>query len=183
VWKRYKQLEAAEKKWVRQHVFVARKAFRISQQAEVLYRKALQDSLITVPENGGPADAYRHALWMAMLTQHVGKKKAIRLGLAHEEANYEYFLQHRPEYGQLPDSVSRVMDLLNNEAGAELGVRMHKADTTELLQGVLQLLHNGKLYIMKTDSNGQWLTCEDELIDYAAWQGRWCIPKCLAPSF
>lgn len=181
--KQYRALAKPEKRWVKRHVFVARKAFRISKQAEAHYRRALQDSLVTGPENGGLPDAFRHALWMAMLTQHIGKTKALRLGMAHEEANYEYFRQHRLEYGQLPDSVSRVMDLFNNEVGADLGVRMRKAGSDELQLHVLQLLRSGKLYILKTDSNGQWLSCDHQPVDYAKWQGRWNIPKCLVPSY
>jgi hypothetical protein len=120
---------------------------------------------------------------MAMLTQCIGKKKALRLGKAHEEANYAYFLQHRLEYGQLPDSVSGVMDLLNNETGAQLGLHMPKANVHELQTAVLQLVQNGKLYIIKTKPDGAWLMCDGTELDGTQWQGQWSIPKCLVPSY
>ena len=183
VLKQYRTLTKPEKRWVKRHVFVARKAFRISLQAEALYLKAMQDSIITGPENGGNPDAFRHALWMAMLTQSIGKKKALRLGKAHEKANYAYFLQHRLEYGQLPDSVSSVMDLLNNETGAQLGLDMPKANVHELQTALLQLVQNGKLHIIKTKPDGAWLMCDGTEPDGTQWQGQWHIPKCLVPSY
>jgi hypothetical protein len=54
---------------------------------------------------------------MALLTQNIGAKKALKLGIAHEKANFEFFLKKKNEYGELPDSMGSVMDVLNNQMG------------------------------------------------------------------
>ena len=66
-------------------------------------------------------DAFRHAYWMARLTQSIGRKKALKLGEAHELGNYQDYLSGKVEEVHLPDSMSSVMDRWNNRLGAGIG--------------------------------------------------------------
>ena len=42
--------------------------------------------------NGGALDAFKHAFWMARLTQGIGHRASLSLGKAHEKGNYKAFL-------------------------------------------------------------------------------------------
>ena len=178
----YRQLAKAEKRWVRCHLFVAKRAMQCTRLTEQLYEQAKKDSLIIGPENGGKPDAFRHALWMALLTQNIGAKKALKLGIAHEKANYEFFLKKKNEYGELPDSMGTVMDLFNNQRGADLALQHSKDSTQVMVYVVLLSLTHGELCIMKTDQSGRFLTCENQPINMENYSGQWNIPKCLVSS-
>lgn len=178
----YRQLAKAEKRWVRCHLFVAKKALQCTRLTEQLYEQAKKDSLITGPENGGKADAFRHALWMALLTQNIGAQKALKLGIAHEKANYEFFLKNKKEYGELPDSMGSVMDVFNNQKGADLGLQHKKDSAQAMVKLVLRSLTNGELCIMKTDQSGSFMKCDHQPIDMEKYRGCWSIPKCLINS-
>lgn len=178
----YRQLAKAEKRWVLCHLFVAKRAMKFTHLTEQIYEQMKRDSLLIGPENGGKPDAFRHVLWMALLTQQIGAKKALKLGIAHEKANYEYFLTKKNEYGELPDSMGTVMDLFNNQKGAYLGLN-HREDSAEgMVQVVLRSLIHGELCIMKTDQSGRFLTCDNQLINMEEYTGYWSIPKCLISS-
>ena len=176
---RYRQLAKAEKRWVRCHLFVAKRAMRCTRLTEQLYEQAKKDSLIIGPENGGKPDAFRHALWMALLTQNIGVKKALKLGIAHEKANYEFFLEKKNEYGELPDSMGSVMDVFNNQKGADLGLQHKKDSAQAMVQVVLRSLTNGVLCIIKTDQSGRCRTCDNQHINMEKYSGCWHIPKCV----
>jgi hypothetical protein len=178
----YRQLAKAEKRWVRCHLFVAKRAMQCTRLTEQLYEQAKKDSLITGPENGGKPDAFRHALWMALLTQNIGAKKALKLGIAHEKANFEFFLKKKNEYGELPDSMGSVMDVLNNQKGADLGLQYSKDSAQSMVKVVLRYLTNGELCMMKTDQSGRFLTCENQPINMENYSGQWNIPKCLVST-
>lgn len=178
----YRQLAKAEKRWVRCHLFLAKRAMQCTRLTEQLYEQAKKDSLITGSENGGKPDAFRHALWMALLTQQIGAKKALKLGIAHEKANYEFFLTKKNEYGELPDSMGSVMDLFNNSKGIDLGLQHRKDSAQDLVQQVLRSLTHGELCIMKTDKSGRFLTCDNQPIKMEEYTGCWSIPKCLISS-
>lgn len=179
---RYRQLAKAEKRWVRCHLLVAKRAMQCTRLTEHLYEQAKKDSLITGLENGGKPDAFRHALWMALLTQQIGAKKALKLGIAHEKANFEFFLKKKNEYGELPDSVGSVMDVLNNQKGADLGLQYSKDSAQTMVQVVMRSLTNGELCMMKTDQSGRFLTCDNQPINMEKYSGQWNIPKCLVSS-
>ncbi len=178
----YRQLAKAEKRWVRCHLFVAKRAMQCTRLTEQLYEQAKKDSLIAGPENGGKPDAFRHALWMALLAQKIGAKKALKLGIAHEKANYEFFLKKKNEYGELPDSMGSVMDAFNNQKGADLGLQYSKDSAQAMVQVVLRCLINGELYVIKTDQSGRFLTCDNQPINMEKYNGCWNIPKCLVNS-
>jgi hypothetical protein len=133
-------------------------------------------------ENGGKLDAFRHIFTMAFLSQNISVKKLSVLGKAHEKGNYLQFTQGKLEYGELPDSVSCEMDLLNNEIGFELGVKFKKVDLDSLRNIVLAAIRTGSAWMIKRNSKGEYLKCDDSILRISEWKGMWGIPKCLTKS-
>ncbi len=155
---------------------------RITAKVLVLYEQVKKDSILKGPESGGQLDAFRHALWMALLTKHIGEKRALKLGKAHEAANRLQFEMHKTEDGVLPDSVSSAMDLMNNTLGASLGKRNKKAPDRLFVNLIVQQIKEGKFYIIQMNAAGNWLTCEGNIILLKDYFHQWNIPKCLVPS-
>lgn len=131
--------------------------------------------------NGGRIDAFRHAYWMALLSQKIKIKKALKLGMAHEKGNYLQFKKHQLEEGTLPDSMSSVMDLWNNKVGAELGYLNRELNKNDLKEKIMRAITIGEMRILKKDSMGNYLQCNLEVIDLNQYR-QWNIPKCLIGS-
>jgi len=180
--KQYTRLSKPERKWVRQHPFVAKKTMGITAQVLVFYEQVKKDSVLKGPESGGQLDAFRHALWMALLTKHVGEKRALKLGKAHEAANRLQYETSKTEEGILPDSVSSAMDLINNALGASLGKRNKKAPDRLFVNLIVQQIKEGRFYIIQMNADGNWLTCDGNIISIKEYSHQWNIPKCLVPS-
>lgn len=182
--KGFRSLSRPEKCWVIAHPFIAKKAFRCSMQA-----RAVSDSLgktgTISGANGGQLDAFRHAYWMALLSQKIAVRKAVKLGNAHEKGNYLDWEKRKSEDGSRADSIMCVMDLKNNASGIAIGVQ-YKSDTaaakTNLAEQVLKSVWNGELTIIKKDAEGNPLTCEGQMIDPTMYDDKWYIPKCLVKS-
>src|SRR4051812_15084088 len=83
--KEFKKLSCPEKKWVLFHPFVAKKTFVFTQQARDASKEMIKDASLDGDENGGQVDAFRHAYWMALLSQNICWRKARWLGYAHEK--------------------------------------------------------------------------------------------------
>jgi hypothetical protein len=126
--------------------------------------------------NGGKLDAFRHAYWMASLAHKIGVKKARALGAAHEKGNYLSYKKRKFEDGQLPDSLSGVMDKINNEAGLQLAKIYPKADAAELKRYVLEAIQRGQLRMLKHTAEGKLTDCSGEIISS---NGKWFVPYCL----
>jgi hypothetical protein len=119
---------------------------------------------------------------MAYLTSKIGKRKALKLGKAHEKGNYLQYKKHKKEDGQLPDSISTVMDLWNNNLGAEIYLT-HKTKDKEILKTkVIEAVKLGKAKTLKTNSRYEFLDCDSNVIDLKKYQGKWNVPKCLINS-
>jgi hypothetical protein len=178
------QLSRPEKCWTIAHPFVAKKAWVCTQQARAATDSLEKNGTLTDPD-GGQLDAFRHAYWMALLVQKMSAKKAEKLGIAHEKGNYIQFKKGQLEEKARPDSLASEMDLKNNRAGIEAGLK-YKADTSlskgSLVETILFLDWEGQLTITKKDSSGQYLTCEGKVIDLSVYTGIWSVPKCLVPS-
>jgi hypothetical protein len=164
------------------HPFVAKKAFRITQEVLKVSQEELSDKKLDGKGDGGQVDAFRHCYWMAMLSGSVSPKKAQKLGKAHERGNYLDFKKGRKEEGALPDSVSSEMDLFNNLRGIELRMVHEKESPEQLKTEVIDLILNGKLLIIRTDERGNFLDANHHTIDMTIWKGKWNIPKDLVPS-
>lgn len=171
-----------EKKWALAHPFAAIKVKRIYRQAMPFYNDQLNFKQLDSFSNGGKLDAFRHVFFMAAFTQKVKVKKIRALGQAHEKANRYNAFHGKKEHGEVPDSISTVMDLKNNETGFLMGSSNKKIPLSELRIKAIDLINQGEALIIKRDKNGNYLTCSDQLIDLKSDISGWNTPKCLVHS-
>jgi len=180
--KKFMKMHFAEQWWVATHPFVARKAHRITQNALEVTSQMLKNPALDGDANGGQVDAFRHCFWMASLAQQISPKTALKLGKAHEKGNYRDFRKRQHEEGTLPDSAACEMDLRNNEVGVKLGAANKKASQEELMLKVQLTILNGELWVIKKDTNGEFLDWQGKRLETKDYQGKWITPKCLVPS-
>lgn len=169
--------------WALGHPVAAVKVKIISKRCYRLYNsdsklKSQLDSF----SNGGKLDAFRHVFFMAAFAQKVKVKKLRKLGEAHEKASYKIFLNSKIEDGEIPDSLSAIMDLKNNGVGFTIGQQHKHLEPEELKNVVIKEIISGKAVIMKRKSNGIYLDCSDRPVNPDFFIGKWFIPKCLVSS-
>lgn len=180
--KKFCNLHFAEKVWVLTHPFVAKKALAITNKAQSVANKMIHDKDFDGDYNGGQVDAFRHSFWMASLSQKIGYRKAVRLGKAHEKGNKKDFDNKVLEEGSLPCFVSCEMDLRNNEVGARIGKKHKNATQEELITIVKEKVLEGRMFIVKKNNKGEFLTSQDKIIDKKDYIGKWFTPKTLVSS-
>jgi hypothetical protein len=182
-WKSFWKLSCPEKTWVLLHPFIASKSRKLTSEALKVTEQIKKDSTLDGDGSGGQVDAFRHAYWMALLSQKICWKKALSLGRAHEKGNYRKFKKGKyDEEGSLPDSVSSEMDLFNNEIGAIIGCQNSKLSTDSLQKIIEKKLKNGDFRVIFKNKEGLPLDCNGKIIDISRYSDRWDIPKCLIPS-
>ena len=177
--KGFNTLSCSEKQWVICHLFVAKRAFRITKEVKASTNKILLDSLLDQFPAGGKVDAFRHLYWMARLTIGIGEKKARSLGKAHEKGNYYSFLKSKVEDGVIPDSISGIMDLNNNEVGIRIGNSASDKENQFIQREVINTINRGEAVILKRNKAGQLITCDNEIVVYKI---KWSLPYCLVKS-
>jgi hypothetical protein len=178
----WKSLSSAEKKWAFFHPFIANKAYSCAKLAREETNTLKKDTVLDKDTDGGQLDAFRHAYWMALLSQKLKTKKALKLGEAHEKGNYMKFLSGQLEDSSLPDSVAGEMDNWNNIKGLEIGKQNPESNQNELKAKVIEAILRGNMKIVLKNKNGQPLSCSHEVIDVLKYKGVWNIPKCLVYS-
>ena len=174
------KLSKFERIWVIKHPFIAKRTFQITKNVLVECRKDQIMKALDTLANGGKLDAFRHIFWMATVSQSIGPKRAFSLGLAHERSNYLQFKKHQLEESELPDYPSCLMDSLNNLIGIELGISCSKNNHTVNSTDVVKLINSGNCFVIKRDSAGNYLTCDDKLISHEmlrTWKNEKCILK------
>lgn len=177
----YGRLSASEKNWVVFHPFKAKEAYYVSKEVEVLIDSIAHVGIIGNDNNGGLLDAFKHSLWMARLTQNIGKNAAKKLGDAHEKGNYKAFKKRQLEDGIMPDKLSSEMDIYNNSIGIKVGDKFKKATHSLLIDKLIDSLYKGKLKILKKDSLGNFLDCHNHILNEN--KANWYANKCLQPSY
>jgi hypothetical protein len=180
--KKLRQLPCPEKCWVMKHPFIAKKAWKLTQQSLHVTDSILSCGIIGKDANGGKVDAFRHAFWMALVSQKIGKRRALSLGKAHENSNYRDYKKHRKEEGTVPDKISSDMDLWNNKLGADLGASSRKTENKTIQQMIIQAINDGMLKIIKKNQTGQFLDANGNIIDPKELNGKWKNNKCLVNS-
>jgi len=176
------ELSTPKKVWVIFHPFKAKKAFRISEETNKVSDSIKKTNVLDKDASGGQVDAFRHAFWMARLRQELGKSAARSLGKAHERENYKTFKKRKLEDGSVPDEISSIMDLHNNEQGLALVVKDEKVSQKELIIRIINAIKSGKMKIIKKDSKGNFLTCDGIVISPKSLKGKWKNNKCLIAS-
>jgi hypothetical protein len=178
----FKKLSCPEKWWICTHPFVAKKALRISLEARAVAENMQTDTAVGHSKEGGRTDAFRHAYWMARLSQEMCWRKARRLGKAHEKGNYLAFKKQKTEEGEAPDSIASAMDLYNNETGIAIGRKNKQMNREKLQLLIRQLISEGKMKFIRKDALGNWLDCEGRIVDLQLYQHIWNTPRCLVDS-
>jgi hypothetical protein len=168
-----------EKCWAIFHPFAAVKIRKIYKLSHPFYEEIKKNNILDSFGNGGKLDAFRHVYFMAAFTQKVKARKVRKLGKAHEKGNHKDFQKGIKEDGEIPDSLSTVMDLQNNEAGIRIGAENKNASLKELSEIVLKVIRNGETVYFKRDLSGNYLTCDDKIIEITDYAGKWFVPKCL----
>jgi hypothetical protein len=168
--------------WVITHPFIAKKTLKISKEVLTATLTIKKERSLDTLISGGNLDAFKHTYWMARLASEIGKKKALKLGKAHEKGNYLQFKKHKKEDGQLPDSISTVMDLWNNNLGVEIYLNKKNKDKEILKASVFEAVKSGKAKVLKTNSKYEFLDCDSNVINLELYKGKWNVPKCLINS-
>lgn len=181
-WQQFRQLPGPDKRWVIAHPFIAKKAAAVSQQVQSTAKAMQADTLLDGDANGGQVDAFRHALWMATLTNQLRWRAAWKLGKAHERSNVRQFKAKELEDGSLPDRISGEMDAFNNRVGIQLGKENVAASFKELCQVVAAATLDGQLLVIRKNAAGQSLDCDGHVIPKSEWEGTWENNRCLVPS-
>ena len=176
------KLSPPKRTWVLFHLFKAKKTLKISLKANKIADSIAKTNLLDGDKSGGQVDAFRHAYWMAILRQEIGKSAARSLGKAHEKENYLTFKKRELEDGVVPDEISSSMDLWNNEKGLELTRKGSTISKKGLIFRVINAIHQGKMKIIKKDKKGNFLSCEGKVISVNSLKGKWKNNKCLVGS-
>lgn len=174
-----KEVSCPEKWWAIKHPFVLKKAKKVTIETKKIVNQLKKDTILKGSGDGGQIDAFRHAYWMARLTQEIGHRRAKRLGIAHEKGNYKTFKKGEYEDDVIPDKISSDMDFFNNEVGIEIGKNTSVEATKE---AVTNAVLNGKCKIVKMNKQGEFLTCDGEIIPKETLIGKWENNKCLVSS-
>ena len=181
-WKKFWKESGPIKKWVVFHPFKANKALKISMEANRVSDSIAKTPLLDNDSAGGQVDAFRHAYWMARLHQEIGKHAALSLGRAHERANYITFKKSQLENNISPDKPSREMDLFNNKAGVSFTKKGVFLSREGLMYKIANAILKGDLKIIKKDSSGNYLTCDDNIIPPEELLHVWENNKCIVSS-
>jgi hypothetical protein len=171
-----------ELSWSFFHPGAAIKVKKIKDECDRSFDKKIIQAQLDSFSNGGKLDAYRHIFYMAAFAQKINAKKLRLLGIAHEKNNYNQFKKGSLEFGEIPDSLSTVMDLYNNELGIKLGSANKGADLRTLSQLTISEINHGKAIIMKRKKSGTYVNCEGKEINPEIYKAKWFIPKCLVNS-
>lgn len=171
-----------EWRWALFHPIAAIQVKLITKQCAVLCKESPVYPELDNFDNGGQADAFRHCFYMAAYSQKIKIRKLRKLGVAHEKSNHRQFLRSKYEEGELPDSLSSVMDLKNNELGFKTGSENKTLSLEALKRLCVQEIRSGKAVIVKRNKAGHYLDCKGKEIDLKIYLHQWNIPKCLVKS-
>lgn len=182
--KTFHKLSKYEKRWAIVHPFAAIKMKKHQTEMYRVYAQVKKQNVLDAYENGGKLDAFRHMFAMAYFSKYISVKKLRKLGAAHEKGNYlQYLNEQSDEGGELPDSVSSVMDLKNNDIALGLAKEVKKLDIEEVEQKIINLILAGGGFIIKRNHEGLYVDCDGNIISRGRMYKQWNIPKCLtAPT-
>ncbi|MFH0865020.1 MAG: hypothetical protein V1904_02410 [Bacteroidota bacterium] len=182
VFKKFSQLSRPEKCWAFRHPFAAKKAWKITKNVLKVTDSIAGVKTLDGDQNGGQVDAFCHSCWMASLAQRIGWRKALKLGRAHEKANYIDYKKHRLEDGVHPDKASGDMDIYNNKVGAAIGKENKNVTGKDLQILIIDAIKAGKMKILKKDSLGNFLDEKNNIIPDDSMKGKWDNGKCIVNS-
>ncbi len=113
----------------------------------------LMDAIgLSYKEPGDEGNAYRHALWQALLINIFGKNHAQRIGNAHENNSS---IDTRTTFNNKDDADTAV-DLRNNIIGRRIGARNKGANNKKLAQLVLKEYYENGLWGVTPQTDGSY---------------------------
>jgi hypothetical protein len=175
-------ITANEKRWAALHPVAALKVKYLNKKLTTVYTEIKSSNALDSFSNGGKLDAFRHCFYMAAFAQKIKVQKLRSLGVAHERGNYAQFLKSFFEEGEVPDSLSSVMDLRNNELGFSIGIAHKNVDLDALKMIVIEKIKSGDAFIMNRNKQGFYLDCNNLLLEIPKLKLPWNLPKCLVAS-
>ena len=181
-WRSFRKLPAPEKTWVLRHPFSAMRIPAIKNLVEQIIRQKYQRNEWDASYSDGQLDALRHALWMALTARQIGVEKARSLGKAHEAGNKIMAQKKQKEHGSLADKASTDMDLRNNEVGLRMAQENPDASVEQLVTSIENQIKEGRLWIIKQDARGRYLSWEGHKLNEKDYRGKWLSPRCIVPS-
>jgi len=172
-----------ERCWALSHPMAAIKVKRIYAKANMIYKSNKDISLqLDSFNSGGKLDGFRHVFFMAAFAQKVKVMKLRKLGYAHEKYNYNQYKKLFNTQSNLPDSMSTVMDLKNNELGFLLGSQNKKISLQELKLKAINEIKSGKAFILRRNTFGKYTDCEGNVLELNRLPLTWGNKKCLVDS-
>lgn len=180
----YSELSKKEKRWAMFHPKAAKKVKQVIPIVRTDVRLKIKENKIDSLIHGGQADAYRHALWMALTAKYIGDKKARKVGQMHEESNKTHFYKSIKEDNALQDSISCQMDLLNNDLGIAYGIGYKDKTDEEIKELVLNGVLAGEFFMLFRNKQNEFIDCEGNVVDTKnrITEHRWYLPFCLVPT-
>jgi len=163
--------------WAISHPFIANKVLKISKSA-INITDSVEENNILSDQSGGNLDAFKHAYWMALLSQNISSKKARRIGVIHEKINYREYKRGNSNQ----DSAASFMDLMNNEVGISIVENNKSLSHQDLINMIIEAIKNGELYRIKKDEEGKYLDCNNRIIDLSKEKG-WNKRKCIIRTY
>jgi hypothetical protein len=179
---KFNSISRPEKLWIIAHPLASFKTYKYTLICLNEVEKIKNKNTIGSDETGGKLDAFKHALWMALLAQKTSPKKALKLGLAHEKGNYLDFKKKKKEENMCADKASSEMDMWNNEVGIKIGSQNMHSDINALINAILNALEKGELKLIKKDARGNFLDQNNNIIEQSTFCDSWENSKCLIYS-
>ena len=176
------KLSMAEKKWAIGHLFIAKKAWVITDRCRFVTDSLGKNGIPDRDPSDGKLDAFRHTFWMATLSEKIGVRKSLSLGRAHEQGNYRDCKRNRFEEGSIPDMASTDMDLYNNKIGVGIGMALKGNGEKLKIDSILKAIAKGKMRIVLKDTLGRSCDAAFHPIPLEAMKGKWITPRILVPS-
>jgi len=176
------KLSSAEKKWAIGHLFIAKKAWVITERCHFVTDSLEKTGIPDRDPSGGKLDAFRHSFWMATLSEKIGVRKSLSLGRAHEKGNYRDFKRNRFEEGDIPDKTASNMDLFNNKIGVGIGMVFKDGNEKLIVDSILKAIAKGNMRIVLKDTLGRSCDSTFNPIPLNDLKGKWITPRILVPS-
>jgi len=176
------KLSSAEKKWAIGHLFIAKKAWVITERCHFVTDSLGETGIPDRDPSGGKLDAFRHSFWMATLSEKIGVRKSLSLGRAHEKGNYRDFKRNRFEEGDIPDKTASNMDLFNNKIGVGIGMVFKDGNEKLIVDSILKAIAKGNMRIVLKDTLGRSCDSTFNPIPLNDLKGKWITPRILVPS-
>lgn len=131
----------AEKKLAKKHYFAA---YKVNQARNIAEEYVYNTYGRKNDRDNTQVNAYRHAMWNAVMTDKIGEEKAKKFADAHEQ-----FVGNPIE--------QKEMDLFNNELGRKIALE-HEGESYDVFsQKIQEAINNGEAMVIEWDPNVNWL--------------------------